>query len=87
MATTTKIIGYTCFGRVRGQCGIKHETRRQAERCCQSDHEDCRGDSGYSDRHVAEIGDDGYLYEEIETDQWIAADGGASHGAEKSEAR
>lgn len=83
----TKLIGYTCFGRVRGQCGIKHETRRQAERCCRSDQQDCQSDSGYSDRHVAEIGDDGYLYADIKSDQWIARSGGASHGAERSEAK
>lgn len=84
--TTAKIAGYTCIGDTRGQCGVKHATRREAEKCCESDRRGCARQGGYSDRQVAEIGDDGYLYEDIVADRWIAGIGGRTSGAARSEA-
>lgn len=41
---------YTCFGSVRGKCGITHKTLNAAYACCERDQRDCKRARGYSDR-------------------------------------
>jgi len=43
---------YTTRGDVRGECGHQHRSLRTAEKCRQRDADGCRGQGGYSDRHV-----------------------------------
>lgn len=51
---------HTCYGHVRGQCGIAHRSHEAAQRCCDQDQRSCHHQGGYSDRSPAVIVD-GYL--------------------------
>ena len=44
--------GYTTWGSVRGDCGHLHRTYQAAQRCLEQDRRGCRGQDGYSDRHI-----------------------------------
>lgn len=46
---------YRCVGSVRGWCGHRHTSVREAVRCLQRDQRGCKSQGGYSDRCV-------YLY-------------------------
>jgi hypothetical protein len=45
-------IYYTCFGSVRGYCGVKHRHLGSAVRHIQKDQTDCESIGGFSDRNV-----------------------------------
>jgi hypothetical protein len=75
----SKTIGYTTAGSVRGQCGHLHETTTLADRCLARDRAGCAIQGGYSDRQIARIDAEGFLYDL--DGEWIAADGGPTNGA------
>lgn len=79
--TKTEARGYTCHGLTRGDCGRLHRTRDSAEKCISRDHRAVRGGGRYSDRRVAIVGTDGYLYCEEDCAEWIPAAAGRQHGA------
>jgi len=43
---------YTCWGDVRGCCGIAHRSIEAAQRCIEEDQKGCEGQGGYSDREI-----------------------------------
>lgn len=73
---------YTTHGDVRGCCGHKHTTIESAQACLDRDGRCCRRNTttGYTDRVVAEVGHDGYLFHPG-TDRFIPGPGGRSCGA------
>lgn len=74
---------YTTHGSVRGCCGHRHKTVEAAEACITRDGNGCRRAGGYTDRVVAEIDCDGYLYYPG-TACWIPGPGGRSCGAARA---
>ena len=76
---------FTTYGPIRGCCGHRHKTRDAAERCRQQDQNGCASQStgGYTDRDVAVIGDDGFLYYDEECTDWVPSRGQKSLGAAK----
>lgn len=74
---------YTTYGSVRGQ-GPVRDTEDAAERDLLRDRKGCRAQGGYSDRELAYIGEDGYLYLDEACENWIAGDGGATCGAARA---
>lgn len=72
---------YTTYGNVRGGCGHRHQTSEAAERCLARDQAGCRSQGGYSDRSVAVVGEDGYLYHDEACEDWIPGEGGRTSGA------
>ena len=48
----------TCFGSVRGHCGITHRSLRTAIKCVRSDGDGCATQGGYSDRTVMIVDED-----------------------------
>ena len=76
-----RVIGYTTYGSVRGQCGHTHATPGDAQWCLERDRRGCEGSGGYSDRQVAEIGADGLLYRSVAQDDWVPGPGGRTNGA------
>ena len=79
---------FTTYGDVRGGCGKVYDTAEEAHRAVMSDAHGCRRQYGYSDRQVAVIGDDGYLYTYDDggdglPSNWIAGPGGRTSGGVK----
>lgn len=72
---------YSTYGSVRGCCGHRHATREAAEKCLARDRAGCASQGGYSDRSVVEVDDDGRLYHDIASDEWVPGHGSASCGA------
>ena len=52
---------YTCWGSVRGCCGQVHTSTEEAIACIGDDHDGCKGQGGYSDRHVRVIKTEGEI--------------------------
>ena len=46
---------YTCWGSVRGGCGIAHRSLQAAAACIRRDARGCKRQGGYSDREPREI--------------------------------
>ena len=70
---------YTTYGSVRGMGPIR-ETLEEAERDLTADQTGCRKQGGYSDRSIAYVGDDSYLYHDEDCQDWIAGPGGRTSG-------
>jgi len=56
MKTNTTRPVYSCFGPVRGDCGVNHRSHRTATACCARDHAGCNSQGGYSDRVAYNFG-------------------------------
>lgn len=80
MMTETKTI-YTTYGSVRGCCGHRHRTPEAAQACIDRDQRGCASQGGYSDRSIATVGPNGYLYRDEACEDWIPGPGGRSNGA------
>lgn len=68
--------GWTCYGEVRGCCGVLHRTRQAAERHCARDQAGVRSrypatfpTLAYSDRYPVPIGDPDDYRPEDERDE------------------
>jgi hypothetical protein len=86
MTTTTSktVTGYTSYGNVRGQSQV-YATLAEAEADLARDGKGCRKQGGYSDRHIAYVGSDGYLYADDACEQVIWPSQGRSNGAVRAD--
>lgn len=86
MTTKTQItvIGYTSYGSVRGQSKV-YATLAEAERDLRQDRSGCHKQGGYSDRRIACVGSDGYLYSDEACATPIWPSHGRSNGAVRSD--
>jgi hypothetical protein len=86
MTTTTSktVTGYTSYGNVRGQSQV-YATLAEAEADLARDQKGCRKQGGYSDRHIAYVGSDGYLYADDACEQVIWPSHGRSNGAVRAD--
>jgi hypothetical protein len=46
---------YTCFGPVRGACGVRHRSLDTAIACLRRDRQGCVYHGGYSDRVICHV--------------------------------
>jgi hypothetical protein len=72
---------YSTYGSVRGCCGHRHLTEKEAMGCLHRDRKICAAQGGYSDREVVEVDDQGRLYYDLAADNWVPGPGGRSSGA------
>lgn len=84
MNETITVVGYTSYGHVRGQ-SRRFRTLEAAERDLVSDQRGCEKQGGYSDRHIAYIGDDGYLYHDGECEMVVWPSHGRGCGAVRAQ--
>ena len=72
---------YSTYGSVRGSCGHRHTTEAAALQCLERDQRGCSRQGGYSDRHIVEVDERGYLYHDLASDSWVPGPGGRTCGA------